>query len=268
MVNQGGYVLKKNIVKMILDVSLAIAFVLLMNPRVFNGLPFHEIAGTVIGVAILVHIGLNYRWVINTTKKIFSSELPKKTRISFALNILLLVSMAAVIVSGILISRVLFSNVALEGNHFVREIHDLFANTTLALVGLHLGLHWQWIMGVSKKVFKAKDGTWRKGAFISSVLTFALLAGGMYWSSQYVKPSEGEFKTKFAEQNAPSFAGKTVGTLPTPPDGAFRHEKFLKEHGTNNPLLVLLHYFTIWAVMIVPTYYIEKRMRKKRKLTV
>nr|WP_255571840.1 DUF4405 domain-containing protein [Anoxybacillus sp. ST70] len=268
MVNQGGYVLKKNIVKIILDVSMAIAFVLLMNPRVFNGLPFHEIAGTVIGVAILVHIGLNYRWVINTTKKIFSSELPKKTRISFALNILLLVSMAAVIVSGILISRVLFSNVALEGNHFVREIHDLFANTTLALVGLHLGLHWQWIMGVSKKVFKAKDGTWRKGAFISSVLIFALLAGGMYWSSQYVKPSEGEFKPKFAEQNAPSFAGKTVGTLPTPPDGAFRHEKILKEHGTNNPLLVLLHYFTIWTVMIVPTYYIEKRMRNKRKLSV
>ncbi|KHF31293.1 hypothetical protein LR68_00242 [Anoxybacillus sp. BCO1] len=57
---------------------MAITFVLLMNPRVFNGLPFHEIAGTVIGVAILVHIGLNYRWVINTTKKYFLPNFRRK----------------------------------------------------------------------------------------------------------------------------------------------------------------------------------------------
>ncbi|MCZ0756031.1 hypothetical protein [Anoxybacillus sp. J5B_2022] len=96
--------MRKNYVKIVLDLLLAITFVLLMNPRVFNGLPFHEIAGVVIGVAIVVHIGLNYRWVINTTKKIFAPELPRKTRFSFLLNILLLVSMTTVIASGILIS--------------------------------------------------------------------------------------------------------------------------------------------------------------------
>ncbi|MBB5324862.1 hypothetical protein HNQ34_001960 [Anoxybacillus tepidamans] len=249
--------MRKNYVKIVLDLLLAITFVLLlMNPRVFNGLPFHEIAGTVIGIAILVHIGLNYRWVINTTKKIFSSELPKKTRIGFFLNVLLLLSMATVIVSGILISRVVFPNLALEGNHFVRGIHNLSANTTLALVGLHLGLHWQWIMGVSKKVFKTKDGTWRKGMIASSVLTFALLAGGMYWISQNVKPSEGDFKPRFAEQNAFTFAGQGA---PTPPDGEFRDGKFRKERGSSNPLLVLLNYFAIWAVIIVPTYKILAR---------
>lgn len=252
--------MRKNYVKIVLDLLLAITFVLLMNPRVFNGLPFHEIAGTVIGIAILVHIGLNYRWVINTTKKIFSSELPKKTRIGFFLNVLLLLSMATVIVSGILISRVVFPNLALEGNHFVRGIHNLSANTTLALVGLHLGLHWQWIMGVSKKVFKTKDGTWRKGMIASSVLTFALLAGAMYWISQNVKPSEGDFKPRFAEQNALTFAGQGA---PTPPDGEFRDGKFRKERGSSNPLLVLLNYFAIWAVIIVPTYYIEKRLWKR-----
>lgn len=252
--------MRKNYVKIVLDLSLAITFVLLMNPMVFNGLPFHEIAGTAIGIAILVHIGLNYRWVMNTTKKIFSAELPKKTRFGFFLNVLLLLSMATVIVSGILISRVLFPNFALEGNRFVREIHDISSNMTLALVGLHLGLHWQWIMGVSKKVFKAKDGTWRKGTIASSVLTLALLAGGMYWISQHVKPSEGEFKPKFAEQNAPTFAGQGV---PTPPDGEFRDEKFRKERGSNNLLLVLLNYFAIWAAIIIPTYYIEKRRWKQ-----
>lgn len=188
--------MRKNYVKIVLDLLLAITFVLLMNPRVFNGLPFHEIAGVVIGVAIVVHIGLNYRWVINTTKKIFAPELPRKTRFSFLLNILLLVSMTTVIVSGILISRVVFPNFAIEGNHFVRGIHNLSANATLALVGLHIGVHWQWIMGISKRAFKSKEGKWRKGVIASAVLSLAVLAGGMYWISLNVKPSEGEFQTE------------------------------------------------------------------------
>lgn len=71
--------MKKNDTKIVLDLMMAITFVLLMNPRVLNGLPFHEIAGLIIGVAILTHIGLNYRWVVNTTKKILDPNLPKKT---------------------------------------------------------------------------------------------------------------------------------------------------------------------------------------------
>lgn len=70
--------MKKNYIKITLDLLLAITFVLLMKPRVFNGITFHEIAGVVIGVAILIHIGLNYQWVVNTTKKIFNSNFPKK----------------------------------------------------------------------------------------------------------------------------------------------------------------------------------------------
>ncbi|WP_231510831.1 hypothetical protein [Bacillus sp. UNC438CL73TsuS30] len=73
--------MKKNYTKIVIDLLMAITFVLLMDPRVLNGLPFHEVAGLVIGAAIVVHIGLNYRWVINTTKKIFDPKLPKKNKI-------------------------------------------------------------------------------------------------------------------------------------------------------------------------------------------
>ena len=63
--------LKKNYTKIVLDLLMAVTFVLLMNPRVLNGLPFHEVAGLVIGVAILTHIGLNYRWVVKYNQKGF-----------------------------------------------------------------------------------------------------------------------------------------------------------------------------------------------------
>lgn len=49
--------MKKKYTKIVLDLLMAITFVLLMNPRVLDGLQFHEIAGLIIGVAILVHIG-------------------------------------------------------------------------------------------------------------------------------------------------------------------------------------------------------------------
>lgn len=260
--------MKKNYTKMVLDLMMAITFVLLMNPRVLNGLPFHEMAGLVIGVAILVHIALNYRWVINTTKKIFAPELPRKTRFSFLLNILLLILMTTVIVSGILISRVVFPNISIEGDHFVRGIHSFSSDATLALVGLHIGVHWQWIMSTCKKAFKSKEGKWRKGVIASAVLSLAVLAGGMQWVSWNVKPSEGNFKPKFEQQSGQSFDHKVTGTEGNrmPPNGDFREGKFRgKDRGSNNPFLTILNYFAIWVAIIIPTYYLEKRMLKNKR---
>jgi hypothetical protein len=170
---------KKNYTKIVLDLMMAITFVLLMNPRVLDGLPFHEIAGLIIGVAILVHIGLNFRWVVNTTKRIFDSKLPNKTRFSYLLNILLLISMATVIVTGILISRVVLPSLAIQGNHSIRGLHSFSADATLALVGLHIGVHWQWIVSICKRAFKSKEGKLRKGVIASVVLSLAILVGGI-----------------------------------------------------------------------------------------
>jgi cytochrome b561 len=196
--------MKKNYTKVILDLMMAITFVLLMNPRVLDGLPFHEIAGLAIGVAVLTHIGLNYRWVVNTTKKIFDPKLPKKTSFSYLLNILLLVSMTAVIVTGILISRVVFPSLAIEGGHAVRGLHSFSADVTLALVGLHVGVHWQWIMSICKKAFKKKEGKFRKGVIASVVLSLGILAGGIQWYSSTATPSKGDFNPKQIQQSGQS----------------------------------------------------------------
>ncbi|MDN3016879.1 DUF4405 domain-containing protein [Paenibacillus sp. BSR1-1] len=270
--------MKKNYTKIVLDLLLAITFVLLMNPRVLDGLPFHEISGLVIGVAILVHIGLNYQWVINTTKKILDPKLPKKTRFSYLLNILLLISMAAVIVTGILISRVVLPSLAIEGNHTIRELHGFSADVTLALVGLHVGVHWQWIISICKKAFKSKEGKLRNGVLASVILSLAILAGGIQWFASTATPSNGEFMTKQMQQSEQATNKgnttnqgntTTTNTNQAPPNRDFREGKFhgKEGHGGNsNPFLVVLNYFAIWAAIIIPTYYIEKRiLRKKRE---
>jgi len=265
--------MKKNYTKIVLDLLLAITFVLLMNPRVLDGLPFHEIAGLIIGVAILVHIGLNYRWVLNTTRKILDPKLPKKTRFSFLLNILLLISMAAVIITGILISRVVLPSLAIQGGHALRELHGLSADATLAFVGLHVGVHWQWIMTICKKAFKSKEGKLRKGVIASVVLSLAILAGGIQWFASTATPSMGDFKQEQRAQTSTNgTTGNTTSTNQAPPNGDFRGGKFEGKEGreghggSSSPFLVVLNYFAIWAAIIIPTYYIEKRLlRKKRK---
>jgi hypothetical protein len=265
---------KKNYTKIVLDLMMAITFVLLMNPRVLDGLPFHEIAGTIIGVAILVHIGLNYRWVMSTTKKIFDPKLPNKTRFSFLLNILLLISMATVIITGIFISRVLFPSLAIQGGHSIRGIHSFSADATLALVGLHIGVHWQWIMSICKRAFKSKEGKLRRGVVGSVVLSVAILAGGIQWYSSTSTPTKGDFNPGQIQQIGQSSNSGNAGTVTrqAPPNGDFREGKFNGEGGHDghggggNAFLVILNYFAIWAAIIIPTYILEKRiLRNKRK---
>ncbi len=249
---------------------MAVTLVLLMDPRVLNGLPFHEIAGLVIGIAILIHIGLNYRWVVNTTKKIFDSKLPKKTRFSYLLNILLLISMAAVMITGILISRVVFPSLAIQGGHSIRGIHSFFADTLLALVGLHIGVHWQWIISICKRVFKSKEGNIRKGVIASVVLSLAILAGGIQWFSSTVSSNTSNFNQEQVQQSeeVQSFnngnTGNTTNTRQELPNGDFHGRE--GHGGSSNPFLDVLSYFAIWAAIIIPTYYLEKRiLPNKRK---
>lgn len=260
--------MKKNYTKILLDLLMAITFVLLMNPRVLNGLPFHEIAGLVIGVAVLTHIGLNFRWVVNTTKKIFDPKLPKKARFSMLLNLLLLISMAAVIITGILISRVVFPSLAIQGDHSIRGIHSFTADATLALVGIHIGVHWQWIMSICKKAFKSKEGKLRKGVIASVVLSLAILAGGIQWFSSTASSKMGDFNPRQMQQSATNpgntgIQGNPANNHQGPPNGDFHGRD---GHGGSSPFLDVLNYFGIWAAIIIPTYYLEKRiLRKKRK---
>jgi len=256
-------VLKRNIVKIILDVSLAITFVLLMNPRVFNGLPFHEVAGIVIGGAVLIHIGLNYQWVIHTTKNIFNRSLSGRARFSFLLNVFLLLSMSAIIVTGILISKVVFPHVAGGENHALREIHDVFSKVTLALVGVHIAWHWQWIIGMCKKMFKTKEGNWRKGALATTVFVFALFIGSMQWLAVNVQPNEKAFQPKF--ENSVAQADRMIAPPEKFHEGEFPHKE---RHGSSHPLLVIFNHFSFWAVIIIFVYYIEKRIRNRRKLSM
>jgi len=120
---------------------------LLMDPRSFFGLPFHEWAGLIIGIFFILHKLLNWGWIKKVTVSFFTKS-PGKARINYVLDILLMAGITLMILSGIAIAHTInFSWLKLGGSPgFWRVMHTSSSFITLALFGIHLGLHWNWVL--------------------------------------------------------------------------------------------------------------------------
>ena len=132
---------------------MAVVFLLLMDPRSFFGQWFHEIAGLAVGLFLILHMALNWAWVKVTTQKFFG-KVPGKSRVNYILDILLFVGFTLVIISGMAISRLIdFSWLGFgrEDILFYKSMHVSFAMMTLAVAGIHLGLHWHWVAARFKR---------------------------------------------------------------------------------------------------------------------
>lgn len=136
-----------NKIKLILNVSLVIVMLLLMDPRSFYGLLFHEWAGLIIGLFFLLHKALNWAWIKKITVCFFRSS-PRRARLNYLLDVLLLAGMVLMILSGIAIARTInFSWLSFGGSRmFWRVMHTSSSFITFTLFGIHLGLHWKWVL--------------------------------------------------------------------------------------------------------------------------
>lgn len=138
-----------NIIKFFLTLSITIVMLLLMDPRSFYGLAFHEWAGLFIGLFFILHKILNWGWIKKVTL-LFFSKTTWRARLNYFLDIILLAGMVLMILSGIAISRTIdFSWLNLgSSQNFWRVMHTSSSLITLALFGIHLGLHWNWVLRV------------------------------------------------------------------------------------------------------------------------
>lgn len=136
-----------NIIKFFLSLIITIAMLLLMDPRSFYGLAFHEWAGLIIGIFFILHKILNWGWIKKVTVGFFR-KCPGRARFNYVLDILLLAGITLMILSGIAIARTIdFSWLNLGGSRmFWRVMHTSSSLITLALFGIHLGLHWNWVL--------------------------------------------------------------------------------------------------------------------------
>lgn len=136
-----------NLHNLYLDLVLVIAFAVVMEEH-FTGLHNHELLGLAFGIAILVHVVLHWNWVVSITRRFFSKVF-HESRLNYLLNAALFIDMVVIIITGILISRTIGLSFNLAQT--LEPVHLLASYLSLVLIGLHVALHWKWIVTHTQK---------------------------------------------------------------------------------------------------------------------
>lgn len=168
----------KQITKIFCDVLMFITFLLLVL-RIGN-IAFHELLGVSVAVLYILHIALNLAWI----KKIFSNKInTSKDRIYICLDALLLAGIITITVTGIIISQVLFSFDS--GNILCSQIHHIASYITLAIMGIHIGAHieylYAFIIKTANNLFK-KSGLKVMSAAVAIIIVFTIVYSQIYSS--------------------------------------------------------------------------------------
>lgn len=287
-----------NIIKILLDIVMSVLFVLMFNAKVIS-LNFHELGGLFVCALFLFHKLLNWKWIVAVSKKIFIKNLNIKTRLGYIIDFLLLISVTAILVSGIFISKLLFRNIDSQGLPW-QMIHYFASAVSLILVGIHVGLHWGFVMSMFKKHIKIPIAIAKP---LSIILVIAIVIFGSYsmftssftrWlelpftSSQMgefkgmERPSDFEFDTDTDSPKAKgskSFPGGEKGELPEGFEKGKLTEGFDKEQvpegfekgnfegrrpGGTGAMSILITFSFIIGFFGVVTYYIEKLLKRRK----
>ena len=127
----------KNKSRMIIDISMTVLLPILMAYSLI-GEKFHEIAGTAIFVLFIIHHILNRKWY----GALFKGKYNSRRIFQTVLNMLLFIFMILQLVSGILISKHLYTFLpSLPVSSFARSTHMLLAYWGYVLLSVHAGTH-------------------------------------------------------------------------------------------------------------------------------
>jgi hypothetical protein len=103
--------------------------------------------GLALGGGILVHLLLHWDWVVATLRRFFG-RLPASARFNLLLNSALFIDLTIIIFTGIMISREALPllGISVPGGMVWRGLHVASANLSVFLAGLHVAVHWKWIV--------------------------------------------------------------------------------------------------------------------------
>lgn len=142
-------------VKLAVDVLMTIALLVLSGYQ-FWGEATHEWAGIGIFILFIAHHILNLKW----HKNIFKGKYTALRMTILCIDLLVLLAMLAQMYSGIVISRYVFDFLPINGGlAFARKLHILGAYWGFILMGLHIGLHWNIVIGIMKKTLHTKKAS-------------------------------------------------------------------------------------------------------------
>lgn len=138
---------KKFVFKIAVDMVMTVLLLFLMA-RQLTGDSAHEWLGAGMLILWIAHHILNRSWYSHLFKGKYTPIRILQTVTNFAV----LLSMLGLMVSGIILSREVFAFLPVSGGiALARPLHVLSAFWGFVLMALHLGLHWNMILGIIRK---------------------------------------------------------------------------------------------------------------------
>ena len=134
---------RQRVLKIIVDIAMTAALLLLMAFELV-GRQAHEWSGIVMFVLFVIHHILNRKWT---------------GHLLTLLAVLILICMLSSMVSGIVLSEYVFEAFSIRGGwSWARILHMLAAYWGFVLMSLHLGIHWNMMLGIAGKAAGKRSG--------------------------------------------------------------------------------------------------------------
>ena len=180
------FIKPKMMVKMGIDLAMTVLLLCQMSYLLIGEMA-HEWMGTAMFVLFLLHHALNREWYQNLGKGRYSALRIFQTAVDF----LVFLAMLGLMISGIMMSRVVFSFLPVSGGMgFARSLHMLSAYWGFLLMGVHIGLHWGMIMGMARRMFgvtkTSSIRSWVLRAVIVVICVFGIFTFGKHNLADYM----------------------------------------------------------------------------------
>ncbi|MDR2179628.1 MAG: DUF4405 domain-containing protein [Synergistaceae bacterium] len=162
------------IVRLVIDLGMT-ALLLFATAYRITGDVTHEWIGIAVFILFVVHNAVNWRWY----RGLFRGKYDFRRMMNTAVNLLLLATMTALMISGMLLSRTVFAFMGFSGGMQIRQAHTLAAYWGLILIAVHVGMHWEMIMGVIARMTKSARPVW---TILMRTVTALIVIYGVYAS--------------------------------------------------------------------------------------
>ena len=139
--------------KIILDAVMATIMICLLNLN-FTGNTLHEILGISVFFLFAFHKILNFKWIKAVTINLFKKNINTKTKIMYAVDVILLVLIVLNVVTGILISTCILTDITADDIGTTSTLHHVLAYLLFSALIVHISLHGAFI----RKATKMKKG--------------------------------------------------------------------------------------------------------------
>lgn len=223
---------RKQMLRMTVDCSMTVILLLLMGySRI--GETLHEWLGVAMFALFAAHHVLNRKWIAG----VFRGKYTAFRGVQTVLVWVLFFSMIGSAVSGMILSKHIFTFLSLGGASVARTVHMLCGYWNFVLMSLHLGLHWGMIVGMAAKKLPREKPALK---WIARTAAFLIAGYGVY--------------ALIARQVAEYLFARTMFAF----------------FDTGEPVfLFLLDYAAIMGTFVFVGHYLSKAIKqlKRRKIT-